>query len=167
MNGQGRYEGYQIGTFGNMPFHGCGPISVYNALISLGDYENPSDIIKYFDEKPGGFGVLGTGLMGTDTQAVYDYFIDHNYSAKIIYNASDEMVNQYPKEHDVVILMYQWISGGHYITIEYDNNSGYTIYNEFNDSIVQKDGIEDLKKHIYSPEYKPIIIKTIIMVDKK
>ena len=108
---------------------GCGWVATYNALIILGTYATPANLIYEFEMK----GLVGGGILASQ---VKQYFNEHGYSVKshMILNSNlDSLI----RGCRVMILAFGWYNlskleyGFHMVAITYDSNKGkFLIYNE-------------------------------------
>jgi hypothetical protein len=90
------------GKHTNMSYSGCEIISVYNALISMGEDVSGDFIVKlisHFEKK----GSILNGEFGTSPKALYRYFKKHKYKAMITYTSNDDKINNIGKTHDTFI----------------------------------------------------------------
>ena len=114
-------------------FNGCGWIAIYNALISMGKFEHPAEIVKWLVENNGlSFG----GAFGVKAKSVEEYFNASGYKANIFYKDFET----HAKNGDAVVMRYSWYKGGlnygeHYIAGSYNSQaSEYEFYNVYNNS---------------------------------
>ena len=115
--------------YGNTYSTGCGPISVYNAMILLG-FENVSlaNIIRAFETSNAvSFQKLANGSLGSNPYAFPRIFEKYNIKYSSISDLKDL------NEPGVYIIGY-WnglgiLEGSHYVTIQISENGKKTVYN--------------------------------------
>ena len=141
-------DSIQLGI-SNISNAGCGPVAVYNMLISLGLYMSLVDIVKYYSLN-GGL-TLG-GLLGTNSWTAAQFLreqgisVDYHYSPIKYDPFENTECNNDPnnplqpyvyldntiKNAGRAIVQYSYTGplGGHYIAIEYDRDIDmFIIYN--------------------------------------
>lgn len=133
INGQGReaYADYRFGL-GNYSNNGCGAIAVYNALISMGDYESPSNITSNMERRNG---LMLGGVMGGNPAAIRDIIEQKGYEVTPLYFPTMTELQDAVKSGDTGILLFVHENGAHYVTIDYDTDSPkhFCTYNFYND----------------------------------
>ena len=101
--------------------NGCGWISIYNALVAMGDSHHPADIIKWLEENDG---LLAGGRLGANPLSMRDYLREESYTAVWCLDKYDSNI----KSGDVAILTYAHSSGAHYIATQW-NSSQFEAWN--------------------------------------
>lgn len=125
---------------GNMFKNGCGPIALYNALISLKksndtdiDYKSIFSSIIYYLEK-GGLALYGK--FGTSPFVIQKFLKKSGFITKIITSNKEKNINEFAKSFDTFIsVIYNNSSsikyGIHIISITKNENGSYTSYNPY------------------------------------
>ena len=80
---------------------GCGAVATYNALITLGDAEDFSNVLSYFHGKTCAFGYLGIL-----PHKVANYFKSEGYTVVVADNC--DAIDVYSQTADACILWYTW-----------------------------------------------------------
>ncbi|NLC78696.1 MAG: hypothetical protein GX683_03095 [Ruminococcaceae bacterium] len=132
INGQGKapYENYRFGS-GNFKDNGCGAIAVYNAFVTLGDYESPAAVMSSLEARDG---LFAEGFLGGNPTAIKDIFELKGYEVTPTYFPTVAELQNAVKSGDTSVLLYLHEYGGHYVTIDYDERrEQYIIYNQYSD----------------------------------
>ena len=103
--------------------NGCGWIATYNALIMLGNPQQPHTIISYYENS----GALAYGAFGILPTAVSRYFRSKGYSVKVSTNSAS--FDEQAKKSTANVLFYWHSSGAHNIAVRWDGKKfvGYNV----------------------------------------
>ena len=108
---------------------GCGPIAIYNALLSMGNHTTLNEILAYFNSDPLNT-LTALGLLGSLPADIAKYFTDHGYT--VVLTADRDAINVYSKVADANIMFFVFPSmlgpieaiGAHFIEYHRSGN-GY------------------------------------------
>ena len=114
---------YWFGLF-RSSHNGCGWIATYNALIMLGNPQEPYKIISYYEK----WGALVYGAAGILPTAVAGYFRSRGYTVKVSYNTSK--FDTQAKSNTANVLFYWHDNGAHNIAVRWNGWEfiGYNVY---------------------------------------
>jgi hypothetical protein len=90
------------GKHTNMSYSGCEIISVYNALLSIGEEVSGDFIVRLISHFEKNGSVLN-GEFGTSPKALYRYFKKNDYNTSITYSLNDNKINNMGQTHDTFI----------------------------------------------------------------
>jgi hypothetical protein len=80
---------------------GCGPVSVYNALLTMGQYTPFSEVLDYFNSNPLST-LTALGALGSLPTDIEKYFVDHGYT--VVMTDDRDAINVYSKIADANIM---------------------------------------------------------------
>ena len=127
INGQGSYGHFKYGAY-ESDYNGCGWIAIYNALIAMGLYVPPADIIYWLETNNG---LIAKGLFGTKMLAIKAFLQGQGLSVQS--KGNDSNLDETIKNVGAFVLEYAFAVGVHFVTIRYNQADNlYYIYNENN-----------------------------------
>ena len=114
---------YWFGFF-RSSHNGCGWIATYNALIMLGNPQEPYKIISYYEK----WGALVYGAAGILPTAVASYFRSRGYTVTVSTNTSK--FDKQAKSNTANVLFYWHSNGAHNIAVHWNGKQfiGYNVY---------------------------------------
>ena len=124
--GKGVASQYWFGYF-RSSHNGCGWIATYNALVMLGNAQQPHAIISYYENS----GALVYGAAGILPTAVARYFKSKGYAVKVSTDLSQ--FDKQAKRNTANVLFYWHAHGAHNIAVRWDGKE-FIGYNVFGDS---------------------------------
>ncbi|MCI9415261.1 MAG: RHS repeat-associated core domain-containing protein, partial [Clostridiales bacterium] len=106
---------------------GCGWIAAYNAMIMLGNPQDPADVIRYFDNA---WGSLALGALGVNPFVMSGYFESQGYSVnRVTVGLSEGSRDFYSQRAEACVMLYTHSEGMHYIAYKW-NGVKYVAYND-------------------------------------
>ena len=141
--------------FSDTKTSGCGWVATYNALLLLGKYRAPCDIIYRYELS----GTILYGGFGISPYSIRNYFIENGYFAYITRNT--KYFNKMAMINKVNILLYAHSGGWHYIALKWTGTSffGYNVYTNRNEPIVF--GNDFVNSFLRKNHYIPILLISI------
>ena len=128
--GSGEAAKIKFGSFYG-DYNGCSWVSIFNALVFMGDSSLPVNIVSELEKR-----TLLSGTLGVDQITVRDYFRNrtgiNGETYRAVYCLSDYDSNA--QIGDAAILMYAYSSGAHYIALKW-NGTQYEAYNVYSNSV--------------------------------
>lgn len=114
----------------DMSFGGCGPIALYNALLSLNDAKKLNDILNYLEKNGVAFGAK----LGTSPYTLKKYLENNGISTAVCRSKNKIKLNDFAKEHNTFITLIfndaKSISKGlHFICTVKNDDGTYTTHN--------------------------------------
>lgn len=114
----------------DMSFGGCGPIALYNALLSLGKTKDLNDILNYLETN----GIALGAKLGTSPYTLKKYLNNNGISASVCRSKKDTKLNDFAKKYNTFITLIfndaKSISKGlHFICTVKNNDGTYTTHN--------------------------------------
>lgn len=110
---------------------GCGWVATYNALLLMGQYEEPETLISYYERQL----PLVHGNGGTLALAPVLYFKRHGF--KVEYLSRRDRFDEVAKRSDAAILFYYWREkwkiGAHFVALSH-TDEGFIGYNTYRNS---------------------------------
>jgi len=133
LNGQGIGDLSKL-KYGNKTFKeaGCGPIAVYNALLTLGTHVPIQDITRHFEIN----GIMAGGRFGTSPFAIDKFFRDRGCSVKTRCGADISSESEYDEifaDYTAAIFSYyhgnSLAKGSHFVAVSHRADGGINAYN--------------------------------------
>jgi len=119
----------------NMSFGGCGPIAIYNALISLDIVPDMNEIITYLEK----YGIALGGKLGTSPFAVSRYIKSKMINYSVCRSVNPNKLNLFAKDYQTFITVImnnsKSISNGlHFICTVKDESGNFITHNPLHTS---------------------------------
>ena len=124
---QNQVNQFKMGRAG-AAWNGCGWIAAYNAMIMLGNPQQPADVISYFDNA---WGNIALGAFGTNPLAMGRYFGLQGYTGKssAIPGSMPSDIEAVAQNASACVLLYAHSQGAHYTALKW-NGKSYDVYND-------------------------------------
>lgn len=139
INAQSDFSGIPYGN-GDLSINGCGPIALYNALVSLCDSDSEhseimnscsfSSIVDYLELKGAAF----KGKLGTAPHVINRYLKLQGYSTKLLISRKAKKINKFTNEFDAFISLiyndsHSLKKGLHFISVRKNDYGSFTSHN--------------------------------------
>jgi len=119
----------------DLAFGGCGPVALYNALISLDVVPDFNDIVSYLEKHGAAFG----GKLGTSPAALLRYLRKKGFSVSRCTSKQPEKLNEFGRNYDTFITVLfndakDLKKGLHFICTVKGSDNLYTCHNPLHTS---------------------------------